>query len=133
MTMLKGGKRSMLIGGITAFAVMYLYKENRHTAKVKMKNTKTKVTSYVDSQRYKPTQMTKAGFSDPGDPDDNRMVEEGAMTSVQYYNENVQDSNATSDFPKSQKKKLPKAEESLPEDNTESPAKQENTDRNFPN
>jgi hypothetical protein len=52
--------------------------------------------------------MTKAGFSDPADPDDNRMVEEGAMTSVQYYNEGVQSKDtkkeAKQSFPKSQQK-----------------------------
>lgn len=128
--MLKGKKRAMLIGGVAGFAFMYLSKmENRETAKVAMKNTKTKVSSYVDSRKHQPTQMTKAGYSDPYDPDDNRMVEEGSMTSVQYYNENVQDSNGQSDFPKSQKKKLPSTEESLPEENNQSPAKQENTDR----
>ncbi|MEK4484699.1 hypothetical protein MHH81_03780 [Psychrobacillus sp. FSL H8-0484] len=130
MMMLKGKKRAMLIGGVAGFAFMYLYKmENRETAKVTMKNTKTKVSSYVDSRKHQPTQMMKAGHSHPHDPDDNRMVEEGSMYSVRYYNEKVQDSNGQLDFPKSQKKKLPSTKESLPKDNNESPAKQENTDR----
>lgn len=129
--MLKGNKRSMLIGGIATFTIMYLNNtENREKAKTALKNTKTKISSYMDSQRHKPTQMTKAGFSDPHDPDDNRMVEEGAMTSVQYYNENVQDNKSKSElkpaFPKSQKRILPESEESLQEDNNDSPAKQEN-------
>jgi hypothetical protein len=132
MSMLKGTKRSFLLGGITAFAIVFLNKmENREKAKTTLKNTKTKANSYMHSRKHQPTQMTKAGFSDPHDPDDNRMVEEGSMTSVQYYNENVQDSNSKSEakqaFPKSQQKKLPKKEESLPEENNESPAKQENT------
>ena len=133
--MSKGIKRSMIIGGVAAFAVMYLYKlENRANAKIALKNTKTKVSSYVDSMKHQPTQMTKAGFSDPHDPDDNRMVEEGAMTSVQYYNEKVQDGNGKSDFPKSQKKKKATTnEESLPEENNDSPAKQENTKKIPPN
>ena len=129
--MSKIDKQAVLIGGIAAFAIMYLYKlENREKAKVAMKNTKAKVESYRDSRRHAPTQMTKAGFSDPEDPDDNRMIEEGAMTSVQYYNEKVQDGNGKKDFPKSQKKKqAPITEESLQEDNNDSPAKQENTKR----
>lgn len=131
MMMLKGKKRSFLMGGIAAFAIMYFKKmENREKAKTSLKNTKTKANSYMDSMKHQPTQMTKAGFSDPHDPDDNRMVEEGAMTSVQYYNENVQDCNSKTEakqaFPKSQQKKLPKSKESLPDDNNDSPAKQEN-------
>lgn len=134
MKMLKGKKRFMLIGGLVTFAMVYLNKiENREKAKTTMKNTKTKVSSYMDSQKHKPTQMTKAGFSDPHDPDDNRMVEEGAMTSVQYYNENVQDKTSNSEvkqaFPKSQKKILPESKESLPEANNDSPAKQENANQ----
>lgn len=135
MKMANGNRRSLLIGGIAAFAVMYLNKkDNKEKAKTAMKNTKTKVASYMDSQNHKPTQMTKAGFSDPNDPDDNRMVEEGSMTSVQYYNEKVQDtaskSAAKQAFPKSQQKKLPEKHESLQAANNESPAKQENTNHN---
>lgn len=133
--MLKRTKCSILLGGIAAFAYVYFMNmENREKAKTSLKNTKTKVSSYSDSKKHKPTQMTKAGFSDPNDPDDNRMVEEGSMTSVQYYNEKVQapDSKAEAKnaFPKSQKKILPKSEESFQEDNNESPAKQENTNHN---
>ena len=127
-------KRAMVIGGIATAAFMYLYKqENRETAKVALKNTKTKLSSLLETKKNPPTQMTKAGYSDPGDPDDNRMVEEGAMTSVMYYNERVQDNNNKTDFPKSQKKtKAPITEESLEEDNNDSPAKQENTKRMNP-
>jgi hypothetical protein len=61
------------------------------------------------------------------------MVEEGSMTSVQYYNEEFQDkekrSEAKAAFPKSQKKPLPDTYESKPEANNESPAKQENAAR----
>jgi hypothetical protein len=34
--------------------------------------------------------MTNEGHPDPHDVADNKMVNEGAMTSVQYYNEEVQ-------------------------------------------
>ncbi|TQR21260.1 hypothetical protein [Psychrobacillus vulpis] len=136
--MLKGKKRSMLIGGLVAFAVVYFNKmENREKAKTTMKNSKTKMSSYMDSRKHQPTQMTKAGFSDPNDPDDNRMVEEGSMYSVQYYIEKVQSPDSKAEakqaFPKSQQKKLPKMKESYQEDNNESPAKQENTNHNVSN
>lgn len=130
--MLKGNKRWMVIGGFATFLIMHFKKiDNREKARTTLKNTKTKASSYRDSQKHKPTQMIKAGFSDPHDPDDNRMVEEGAMTSVRYYNKNVHDKTSKSEmnhpFPKSQKKILPQAKESLPGANNDSPAKQENT------
>lgn len=130
--MANGNRRSLLIGAGAALAAVYLTnKNNKAQLKTAVKNSKTKIDSMMASQSTKPSQMTKTGYSDPNDPDDNRMVEEGAMTSVQYYNENVQDANSKSEakqaFPKSQKKKLAKKEESLPEDNNDSPAKQENT------
>ncbi|SDM39852.1 hypothetical protein SAMN05518871_101124 [Psychrobacillus sp. OK028] len=130
--MANGNTRSMLIGAATALAAVYLTnKNNKSQLKTAVKNSKTKLDSKLSSQNRKPSQMTKTGFSDPHDPDDNRMVEEGAMTSVQYYNENVQDANSKAQakqaFPKSQQKKLAKKVESLPEDNNDSPAKQENT------
>ena len=131
MIMANGNKRSMIIGAATALAAVYFTnKNNKAQLKTAVKNSKTKIDAMMSSQSTKPSHMTKTGFSDPNDPDDNRMVEEGAMTSVQYYNENVQDANSKAEakqaFPKSQQKKLPKKEESLPEDNNDSPAKQEN-------
>ncbi|WP_370627094.1 hypothetical protein [Psychrobacillus sp. INOP01] len=132
MIVANGNKRSMIIGAATALAAVYFTnKNNKAQLKTAVKNSKTKIDSMVASKNTKPSQMTKTGYSDPNDPDDNRMVEEGAMTSVQYYNENVQDvkskTEAKQAFPKSQQKKLPKKEESLHEDNNDSPAKQQNT------
>ncbi|MET0959926.1 MAG: hypothetical protein ABWX58_06330 [Psychrobacillus psychrotolerans] len=130
--MANGNKRSLIIGAATALAAVYFTnKNNKAQLKTAVKNSKTKIDSMKSSKNTKPSQATKTGHSDPNDPDDNRMVEEGAMTSVQYYNENVQDANSKAEakqaFPKSQHKKLAKKEESLPEDNNDSPAKQENT------
>lgn len=130
--MANGNKRSLIIGAATALAAVYFTnKNNKAQLKTAVKNSKTKIDSMMSSKNTKPSQATKTGHSDPNDPDDNRMVEEGAMTSVQYYNENVQDANSKAEakqaFPKSQHKKLAKKEESLPEDNNDSPAKQENT------
>ena len=134
----KGNKRSLLFGGIASMAYLYLQKpENRDKAKMMLHNTMTKVSSFMNSRSVNQSQITKPGFSDPTDPDDNRMVEEGAMTSVQYYNEEVQSKDKKSEakhaFPKSQQKPAPKSQESLPADNNESPAKQENAERNPPN
>lgn len=132
--MSRGNTRSLLIGGLAATAYMFLQKaENREKAKIMMNNTMTKVSSFMDSKNVKQCQMTKAGFSDPNDPDDNRMVEEGAMTSVQYYIESVLSKDTKKEakqaFPKSQHKAALKSKESLPEDNNDSPAKQENAKR----
>ena len=93
--MANGNTRSMLIGAATALAAVYFTnKNNKAQLKTAVKNSKTKLDSMMSSKNTKPSQMTKTGHSDPNDPDDNRMVEEGAMTSVQYYNENVQDANS---------------------------------------
>ncbi|MFX3673556.1 MAG: hypothetical protein ACE3JQ_03775 [Paenisporosarcina sp.] len=132
--MRRGNSRSLLFSALAAGAYVYFTKpENREKAMVTFNNLKTKANSYMQNQHVKPTLMTKTGHSDPNDPDDNRMVEEGAMTSVQYYNEEYQDkvkkAEAKAAFPKSQKKKLPDTAESLAEDNNESPAKQENAAR----
>lgn len=131
--MSKVNKQALLIGSVAAFAITYLYKtENRSKAKVALKNTKAKMDSYMDSRKNSPTYVTKTGFSDPGDPDDNRMIEEGAMTSVKYFNENAQDKVGKNKYPKSYKKQTPVTEESLEESNNDSPAKQENTKRMNP-
>ncbi|PUB12890.1 hypothetical protein [Paenisporosarcina sp. OV554] len=133
----KGNKRSLLVGGLASMAYLYFQKpENRDKAKMMLQNTLTKVSCFMDSRNVKQSQMTKAGFSDPNDPDDNRMVEEGSMTSVRYYNEEVQSKDSKSEakqaFPKSQQKPASVSKESLPEDNNDSPAKQENAKRNPP-
>ncbi len=89
--MAKGNNRSLLLAGLAAGAYAYFSKqENRDKALVAFNNTKTKVNSYLDSQKTNKMGMTKAGHSDPHDIDDNNMVDEGAMTSVQYYNDEVQ-------------------------------------------
>lgn len=96
--MAKGNNRSLLLAGLAAGAYAYFSKqENRDKALVAFNNTKTKVNSYLDSQKTNKMEMTKAGHSDPHDIDDNNMVDEGAMTSVQYYNDEVQSKLKKSD------------------------------------
>lgn len=91
MKMAKGNNRSLLLAGLAAGTYAYFSKqENRDKAMVAFNNTKIKVNSYIESQKNK-MDITKTGHSDPHDIDDNNMVDEGAMTSVQYYNEEVQD------------------------------------------
>jgi hypothetical protein len=92
MKMSKGNNRSLLLAGLAAGAYAYFSnQENRDKAMVAFNNTKTKVNSYLESQKNNKMEMTKAGHSDPNDIDDNTMVDEGAMTSIQYYNQEVQD------------------------------------------
>ena len=52
--------------------------------------------AYIDSQKHQKSDLTAAGHPDPHDIPDNKMVDEGAMTSVQYYNEEVQDKSKKS-------------------------------------
>lgn len=82
----------LLIAGLAAAAFAFLRKpENREKAKTEFNNLKTKVNSYMDSSTASKSTYGTAGNPDPQDVDDNKMVDEGAMTSVQYYNEEVQD------------------------------------------
>jgi hypothetical protein len=84
--------KSLLLAGLAAGAYAYFSKkENRDKALVAFNNTKTKVNSYMESQKYNRSDLTEKGNPDPYDTQDNNMVDEGAMTSVQYYNEEVQD------------------------------------------
>lgn len=99
--------RSLLLAGLAAGAYAYFSKkENRDKAIVAFNNTKSKVNAYIDSQKHEKSQFTTAGHPDPHDLQDNKMVDEGAMTSVQYYNEEVQDNSkkSSNDTGKDEKK-----------------------------
>ena len=97
--MAKGNNRSLLLAGLAAGAYAYFSKpENREKALVAFNNTKTKVNSFIESQKHAQTNSTKQGHSDPHDVDDNTMVDEGAMTSVQYYNDEVQSKTKNKDL-----------------------------------
>ncbi|TQR21488.1 hypothetical protein [Psychrobacillus vulpis] len=92
--MAKSKNKSLLLAGLAAGAYAYFRKkENREKAMVAFNNTKTKVNSYLDSQKHDRSDFTTVGHPDPHDIPDNKMVAEGAMTSVQYYNEEVQEKN----------------------------------------
>lgn len=78
----------------TAAAGAYAYfskKENRDKAVVAFNNMKTKVESFINAQKHNRSDETNIGHPDPYDIQDNKMVSEGAQTSVHYYNQEVQD------------------------------------------
>lgn len=88
----KKKKNTLLLATLAAGAYAYFSKkENRDKAQVAFNNMKTKVESFIESQRVQSEPETKAGNPDPYDIQDNNMVSEGAQTSVHYYNQEVQD------------------------------------------
>lgn len=87
----------LLLATLAAGAYAYFSKkENRDKAMVAVNNMKTKVDSFVTSQKLNRNDAAKAGFSDPYDLQDNKMVSEGAQTSVHYYNQEVEDKSKES-------------------------------------
>lgn len=102
--------RSLLLAGLAAGAYAYFSKkENRDKAIGAFNNTKSKVNAYIDSQKHQQSEFTSAGHPDPHNTQDNKMVDEGAMTSVQYYNEEVQDNakKSSNDTEETEKKANP--------------------------
>lgn len=88
----KSGRSNLLVAGLAAAAYAYFRKkENRDKAMVQFNNLKTKMNNYMENSSTSKSSYGTAGHPDPQDVDDNKMVDEGAMTSVQYYNEEVQD------------------------------------------
>lgn len=84
----KKTRNTLLLTTLAAGAYAYFSKqENREKAQVAFQNMKTKVDSFLASQKYKNDDDTNIGHPDPYDIDDNEMVSEGAQTSVQYYDE----------------------------------------------
>lgn len=105
--MAKGNNRSLLLAGIAAGAYAYLSKpENREKAIEAFNTMKTKVNTFIDAQK---DQMDKkeTGQPDPYDTAENKMVNEGAMTSVKFYNEEVQAPEKESDTNRSSKSETP--------------------------
>ncbi len=89
-----GRKRNNSLLIATAAAGAYAYfskKENRDKAQIAFNNMKTKVDSFMGSQKLNRSPETKIGHSDPYDIPDNEMVSEGAQTSVHYYNQEIED------------------------------------------
>lgn len=85
-------KNTVLLASMAAGAYAYFSKkENRDKAQVAFNNMKTKVESFIETQKTQRHPETKTGHPDPYDTQDNKMVSEGAQTSVHYYNQEVQD------------------------------------------
>lgn len=85
-------KNTLLLATMAAGAYAYFSKkENRDKAQVAFNNMKTKVESFIETQKIERDPETKTGHPDPYDTQDSKMVSEGAQTSVHYYNQEVQD------------------------------------------
>lgn len=81
----------LLLATIAAGTYAYFSKkENRDKAQVAFNNMKTKVDSFVTTQKLNRSAETKVGHPDPYDIQDSKMVSEGAQTSIHYYNQEVE-------------------------------------------
>lgn len=84
--------RGILLAGLAAGAYAYFKKpENREKATVAFNNAKTKVNSFMESQNLDNDTKYQKEKAQSEETKDNEMVSEGAMTSVQYRNEDVQE------------------------------------------
>ena len=82
----KGRGRGLLLAGLAAGAYTYFKNpENREKATLAFNNAKEKVNSYMESQNLENDKKTAHDGSKPEEPRENKMVSEGALTSVQYY------------------------------------------------
>lgn len=89
--MAKGKGRGLLLAGLAVGAYTYFKNpDNREKATLAFNNAKEKVNSYMESQNLEDTKKKADDGSNPDEPRENKMVSEGAMTSVQYYNEEEQ-------------------------------------------
>ncbi|HJH11373.1 MAG TPA: GNAT family N-acetyltransferase [Metalysinibacillus jejuensis] len=105
MAKLKG--KGVVVAGLVAGAAAYLSKpENRDKVVDAVNMAKDKVTSFVDTQKDalapqpEQAETLKEQAKAAADPDDlsiaeNKMLSEGAQTTVQYYNEKVEDKEIT--------------------------------------
>ncbi|MDR7071312.1 hypothetical protein [Fictibacillus barbaricus] len=81
--------QSWALIGLGTGALFWLsFKPNRIKTKMKLKDMKRKVRPHAIEATQLP--INKAGHPDPMDVDDNKMVDEGAMYSVNYYNDKKQ-------------------------------------------
>ncbi|MDR6121015.1 hypothetical protein QFZ87_000612 [Bacillus sp. SLBN-46] len=84
------GMKSLVAVGIGASAAMWLSsKPNRVKAETVLREWKRKVKPTV-FEKSEQLPIEKGGHPHPHDVEDNNMVSEGAMYSVQFYNEKIQ-------------------------------------------
>ncbi|RNF38543.1 hypothetical protein [Planococcus salinus] len=88
--MARGKGRGLLLAGLAAGAYAYFKDpKNREKATIAFNDTKAKVNAFMESQNLDKNEKEEKR-NNPETPRENKMVSEGAMTSVQYYNENEQ-------------------------------------------
>ncbi|MEH7120185.1 hypothetical protein V7128_22585 [Neobacillus vireti] len=81
---------SLLAVGVGASAALWLSnKPNRIKAETLLRDWKRKIMPTV-YQKSEELPIHKGGHPHPDDIEDNKMVDEGAMYSVQFYNEKLQ-------------------------------------------
>ena len=82
----------LLFATLAAGAYAYFSKkENRDKAMETVGVLKEKVDTFMNNNKLVDQATEKVGHSDSEDLGDNKMVSEGAQTSVHYYNQEVQD------------------------------------------
>jgi hypothetical protein len=82
--------KTLLVGAtVTAGSLGWLLssKEKRN----QLHNVKEGIMTKIKKRKTEDLPVEKGGNPDPQNIEDNSMVSEGAMTSVQYYNEKKQD------------------------------------------
>ncbi|WP_181186288.1 hypothetical protein [Alkalicoccus urumqiensis] len=90
--MAKWLKKSIAASAISAAGYYLSKEENRQKVAHYAKRALAEVKGETKEDR-KPDYYEKVGHSDPEDLQDNSMVDEGAQFSVNYYNENIKDSD----------------------------------------
>jgi hypothetical protein len=84
-------KSAYFLAGLGVAGVSYFSsKENRQKTMVSFNNLKKRAESWMNKRKHPENLMTKAGHPDPLDVEDNKMVDEGAQYSVNYYNKEKQ-------------------------------------------
>jgi len=82
----------LAISTVSVGITTYLLKDKSNLDKVKgfVRNIKKAISYESSTKRLASFPIHKAGHPDPMDIEDNKMVSEGSMFSVQYYNEKKQ-------------------------------------------
>ncbi|MCM3573715.1 hypothetical protein M3172_11015 [Mesobacillus subterraneus] len=80
-------KNAVMLGAGAAALWMAMKPEN----KAKLTEMATQVKEKIMPSKTNVVPVQKAGNPDPLDVEDNKMVSEGAMYGVNYYNENLQE------------------------------------------
>lgn len=79
---------SYVLAGVGITSILLLANK---TSRDKLQTYSTKMKDYFTNKfQHKDLPIHKAGHPDPQDIDDNNMVSEGALYSVNYYNETEQ-------------------------------------------